>query len=51
MKVAKAKEWLRLHTTLDDHLSIKDISGQVMNICGIKLKCEGAVQVTDVETA
>ena len=51
MKVAKAKEWLRLHATLDDHLSINEINGPVIIVCGIKLKCGGAVQVTDNETA
>ena len=51
MKVAKAKEWLRLHTTLDHRLSIKEMNGPVMIVCGIKLKCGGAVQVTDIETA
>jgi hypothetical protein len=51
VKVAKAKELLRLHTTSDDHLPIKEINGLVMIVCGIKLKCGGAVQVTDIKTA
>jgi len=51
VKVGKTKEWLQRHTTLDDHLSIVDINGQVINIYGMKLKCGWAVQVTDIETA
>jgi hypothetical protein len=51
VKVAKAKEWLWLRTTWDDHLSIKETNGPVMIVCGIKLKCGGGIQVTDIETA
>lgn len=47
----KTKEWLWLHTTLDDHLSIKEADGPVTIVCDIKLKCGGAVQVTEIETA
>jgi hypothetical protein len=48
VKVVSAKEWLRVRTTLDDHLSHKETNGPVMVVLWHQVNLW---RVTDIETA
>jgi hypothetical protein len=49
--MAKAKEKLRLHMTMDSQLWYKEIEWPFMIIYGIMWKFEGPFKSTDVETS